>query len=811
MPPAIFGIAIGIASGYAISTTAAGIIGGVIGGALIGGGMTAMSMFSSKVKMPSPSYTQDTPRNTASTVYPVQIPCGSTGMAGNKIRVSAPGGKTRNIILGFGEGPLHGIQRLRFNDKDFDQFTNSKKLFKPGSRIESIPAQTDFPLFKTDLQSFRNTSTLWLHIEGQENTGSGFQSLATVEGLECYQLADLSKRAFSRNPAVIAVTYLRDIKGLPFAEIDIPAFQALEAYCDVYGIETNQLSEDLMGAGSITTDAEIDRKGAASCVLIDNSVESKNAFYTTRILGSDQGIKPVNLDYDFGAGCMVRICRYSLTVCIDKGKASDAPTSWSFQGSEDGNNWTVLQSVNEHTWTAANDWTYEFVVPEQNVNRYRYYRLHFTDTSGDQIGLRRWKMFSKLGSISRRCIFDYCFDAYQATGDIEKIIGGAFTGTLKNSEGKWKPLWLHPQEPVFHFSPENIQNKSVKCGIDEIPNLIRMTYRNRARDWRRDTLEVRDDDDIAVRGEVVFEESCDFLTEREAALRRAQFWFDHKRYLPGWVELSCGQYASGVEEFDVVTVSHPLVGTNKTYYVEERKEDKQGCLSFRLRDYSTHIFHGRLANDQERLAELSGGKESSVKPASIPSAKITGNAHNRGASFQWEAATDAKVNTWLISRRIHSADGSLDSGWSDWFEIQGTSLSYTMNAGETSLYGSNAKISIKIKAKSTTGIESETSEPVTVQALSDVASRAGDPEVDYFEGNGTCQTFVLSTVFAVGSTEVLLQGQNLIRKRIGKNDGTNGKPDCWEYEEDTNHAEIILRNETQLGAVYEIRFLPVID
>lgn len=791
MPPVIFGIAIGIASGYAISTTAAGIIGGVIGGALIGGGMTAMSMFSSKVKMPSPSYTQDTPRNTASTVYPVQIPCGSTGMAGNKIRVSAPGGKTRNIILGFGEGPLHGIQRLRFNDKDFDQFTNSKKLFKPGSRIESIPAQTDFPLFKTDLQSFRNTSTLWLHIEGQENTGSGFQSLATVEGLECYQLADLSKRAFSRNPAVIAVTYLRDIKGLPFAEIDIPAFQALEAYCDVYGIETNQLSEDLMGAGSITTDAEPDRSGAeASRVLIDQTVDALARFYTK------SGVVDCSLFYDFGAECAVRICRYTLSVNTN---GTDLPISWTFNGSNDGDAWTTLQTITNHAWKSTDDWTSAFDIPSGNVNRYRYYRIHFTASNQNQIGLRRWKMFSKLGSISRRCIFDYCFDAYQATGDIEKIIGGAFTGTLKNSEGKWKPLWLHPQEPVFHFSPENIQNKSVKCGIDEIPNLIRMTYRNRARDWRRDTLEVRDDDDIAVRGEVVFEESCDFLTEREAALRRAQFWFDHKRYLPGWVELSCGQYASGVEEFDVVTVSHPLVGTNKTYYVEERKEDKQGCLSFRLRDYSTHIFHGRLANDQERLAELSGGKESSVKPASVPAAKITATAHSRGASLQWDA--DSGISTFFVCHKLQSVDLSQDSGWSDWLQIQGTSYTFTMSDTEVSLYGGDAWISLKVKTKNSSGSESVESEVVTV--------RAAMPKVFYFEGNGTAQTITLPFSFLPGYTKVSLQGLALIRKRTGENDGTNNSLNCWEFLEDATNAQIVFRNDTQLNAVYEISYTPV--
>lgn len=92
------------------------------------------------------------------------------------------------------------------------------------------------------------------------------------------------------------------------------------------------------------------------------------------------------LGYDFGAA--TRITKYSLDVVT---RASYAPKSWQFQGSNNNTDWTTLDTRTDVTsWGSVN--TYSFA----NTNTYRYYRINITDCiSGTDTDVCEFKMFNE--------------------------------------------------------------------------------------------------------------------------------------------------------------------------------------------------------------------------------------------------------------------------------------------------------------------------------------------------------------------------------------------------------------------------------
>jgi hypothetical protein len=78
------------------------------------------------------------------------------------------------------------------------------------------------------------------------------------------------------------------------------------------------------------------------------------------------------LKYDFGAAITKTVRRYTLTTYTD---LRLAPKTWTFEGSNDNTNWTVLDSqVNVPQWTVGESRTYDF----SNATAYRYVRWLFT-------------------------------------------------------------------------------------------------------------------------------------------------------------------------------------------------------------------------------------------------------------------------------------------------------------------------------------------------------------------------------------------------------------------------------------------------
>lgn len=89
------------------------------------------------------------------------------------------------------------------------------------------------------------------------------------------------------------------------------------------------------------------------------------------------------LQYDFGSGVTRIITGYNLTagsILVTPDEADRAPYSWTFEGSNNGSTWTVLDTQTAApAWTVRETRSYSFT----NSTAYRYFRLNITANQGD--------------------------------------------------------------------------------------------------------------------------------------------------------------------------------------------------------------------------------------------------------------------------------------------------------------------------------------------------------------------------------------------------------------------------------------------
>ncbi len=86
---------------------------------------------------------------------------------------------------------------------------------------------------------------------------------------------------------------------------------------------------------------------------------------------------PAWLQYDLGTGNSKRVGKYS--IYYEHPSSYDhSPSQWTFEASNDGNTWTVLDTQNGQGWT-IDGWK---GFPITNTAYYRYYRLNITDNKG---------------------------------------------------------------------------------------------------------------------------------------------------------------------------------------------------------------------------------------------------------------------------------------------------------------------------------------------------------------------------------------------------------------------------------------------
>lgn len=101
---------------------------------------------------------------------------------------------------------------------------------------------------------------------------------------------------------------------------------------------------------------------------------NKDTYLRTSILPYEY--MPYTLVIDLGNGNEEAVIAYDL---INSYAAQWSMNTWTFEGSNDNSNWTVLHTVTNKTWQHGIKYFYEF----ENKIPYRYYRIKCTKINGD--------------------------------------------------------------------------------------------------------------------------------------------------------------------------------------------------------------------------------------------------------------------------------------------------------------------------------------------------------------------------------------------------------------------------------------------
>jgi len=173
--------------------------------------------------------------------------------------------------------------------------------------------------------------------------------------------------------------------------------------------------------------------------------------------------------------------------------------------------------------------------------------LNVEGYSADQLDLNAFKSLEALcdevpsGGTLPRYRFDYNFDTNISINDAKKLIWSSFNGRVIQSQGKLKPVWdsgqvadgsggLTSKTVVHSFTEDNIVRGSFTWSQPEKYNIVRIHYLDGDDDFKQTSVEEKNEHDINVNGELLFEENCYWITDREIARRRARFKYNKFQY-----------------------------------------------------------------------------------------------------------------------------------------------------------------------------------------------------------------------------------------------------------------------------------------
>ncbi len=201
--------------------------------------------------------------------------------------------------------------------------------------------------------------------------------------------------ALDWNPAAGAVTYnvkRATASGGPYTTIatsgtsvflDSTAVAGTTYYYIVSALNASGLEggDSPEASAALTTSGLVNRVsgGTASASLGASSYPAANAFDGNTGTKWNSGSTGVAawLRYDFGPNITWAVTRYDITSASDT--AQRDPNAWKFEGSNDGTNWTTLDSRSGETFASrALTKSYTFA----NSTGYRYYRLNVSAVDG---------------------------------------------------------------------------------------------------------------------------------------------------------------------------------------------------------------------------------------------------------------------------------------------------------------------------------------------------------------------------------------------------------------------------------------------
>jgi len=358
--------------------------------------------------------------------------------------------------------------------------------------------------------------------------------------------------------------------------------------------------------------------------------------------------------------------------------------------------------------------------------------LNVEGYSADQLDLNAFKSLEALcdevpsGGTLPRYRFDYNFDTNISINDAKKLIWSSFNGRVIKSQGKLKPVWdsgqvadgsggLTSKTAVHSFTEDNIVRGSLTWSQPQHYNIVRIHYLDGDDDFKKTSVEIKDEHDIDVNGELLFEENCYWITDAEIARRRARFKFNKFQYPDYKAKFTSFSSASDLEVYDLVNITHSLPGwTNKPFLITAKGEDSYGRMQFEVIAYYSGIYDDAEAVDQTNYA-------SDLPNPYDPPSSATGislSLASPGTGFDYDSV---KVSFTTPADPFYSYSEIYISNDDSTYYLAGTSSGEDfVIQGMGMFYVPGDTVYIKLRSVSETGVFGSMSTPESINITSSI-------------------------------------------------------------------------------------------
>jgi len=610
------GIMLSVGSSLLFSA-GAGTLGALIAGAAVGaaagsamGLSRALTPDLPEVGKESKTYQDNYPRATVQEGTPVPMVIGRAPVAGNIVRQNdAKAADYIEFIICHGRGQVDEFLGHFINGVEWTDLRNANhaRWVQEG---ESNQSGITHLFSDAEASNYRGYALTEVRLA----KGDEIRGLENIWAVGMWRLClDIGQDAggttsWTRNPAQVIWDYYITQEGYTAAELNENAFLALEEYCNDVPTDESQpvrptpVSDDTVTEAARTASwvnkAKYGFRKNKSLTGEDAKAAWKEEATSNKRINLDFGIAQV-IDkmiienyHNNGADTDVGIQNFVIQGSNNSASFND--TSYASTG------WTDLltDSATEHPATDTSEPETFTIV---NATAYRYYAIKMADNHGDgsHMGFRDVTFYGK----QPRYTFDFVFDTNIEKVDALQIMWNSFNGKTIQSQGTIKPVWDAAEE---HDGAGSLRTKSVSHAFDhdntvpgsfswgrlKKPNIVRIHYRDSADNFKKTSVELRDDKDIADRGEIVHNETCWYITEKQVAIRRCKFKFDKARYTGVACRLTGDPRSQAVEIYDRVTVTDEKgMWTAKDFIVLEKDEDQYGRPVFYLEEYNSGIYN----------------------------------------------------------------------------------------------------------------------------------------------------------------------------------------------------------------------------
>ncbi|MFH2050102.1 MAG: hypothetical protein ABIJ12_11705, partial [bacterium] len=633
---ASFAAAGAAAAGTAIfgTSTIAMLGGAMVWGAAVYGALGTAFKFISGALTPdlpeigtrSKTYDSPQPMLSVASGIPIAEGYGRCLVAGNVIRQNdQKDPEYIKLIVAHCKGEIDGMLGHFVNNSEFTRFRNPLHQYWQHNGAANQTAVTN--LFSdAETCNYRGVALTEYKIKKSDEVQL-VQNISVIGRLKkCLEIGQNSggTESFTRNPAQILWDFRVKKKGNSTSDLDTNAFTALKTYCAAYPTEGESTelrppiaSDDLVAA---TSYYDINLK---SKFALDKTAPLTGNHKARAWLSATGQTTNQRINIDFGVGFVIDgliienyhnsgiLTNRGIKNFIIQGSnsaASFADTSYASFG------WTDIKiglTALEHTASdVADPETFSWV----NTTEYRYIAIKISTNYGSTggMGIRDLQFLGR----TPRYTFDFNFDTKISINDAEKLIWKSFNGKVIRSQGKFKPVWDAAEEhngagglqakAVRHtFTMDNIVKGSFEFHRLDHPNTFMVNFVNAHNSFQKDMVVRKDARDIAQRGEIVYDETCWYVTERSTAKRRATLKYNKGRYPDYVCTLTGFPDSQDVEVFDRVQVTHSSPGwTLKDFIVTNKDEDQYGRSVFLLEAYLSGVYDDRGFEEQPTYQSL---------------------------------------------------------------------------------------------------------------------------------------------------------------------------------------------------------------